>query len=302
MDGDKPVCYWRGLAKDFTEKNPSFQWIILKADRAIGKVKNDYDAGMISMRMSIFNKGPSTAEFPDGAIESDLKEQQAWKTKPGARSTAKNIRIFLFQCADIPSADKDGVSDCFIEVWNPDNEKKRTVVVEDTLNPIYYETIDISYDMPKQEKNQSHEDWVKSWPPIILNLFDQDLDGVDYLGRSVIYLSKASTNFKLEPLADDPELKKTNNLIPPPKWQDIRIGFDESAPPTGKVMCSFVISEFDFIFDAEKARDVNLQELVEKKEYQVDINVLGLRELESFGIVPVKKAFVKFMVRSLLPP
>ena len=121
MDGDKPVCYWRGLAKDFTEKNPAFQWIILKADRAIGKVKNDYDAGMISMRMSIFNKGPSTAEFPDGAIESDLKEQQAWKTKPGARSTAKNIRIFLFQCADIPSADKDGVSDCFIEVWNPDN-------------------------------------------------------------------------------------------------------------------------------------------------------------------------------------
>ena len=30
--------------------------------------------------------------------------------------------------------------------------------------------------------------------------------------------------------------------------------------------------------------------------------MLGLRNLESFGLMPVKKPFVKFNLRSLLPP
>jgi len=38
------------------------------------------------------------------------------------------------------------------------------------------------------------------------------------------------------------------------------------------------------------------------KEYSVDLNVLGLRELESFGLMPIKKPFIKFRIKSLLPP
>jgi hypothetical protein len=71
--------------------------------------------------------------------------------------TAKTIRCFLFQCADIPSADDDGSSDAFISVWNPDGLEKRTTVVEDTLNPIYFSTIEISYDMAKKGKKESVE-------------------------------------------------------------------------------------------------------------------------------------------------
>jgi len=36
--------------------------------------------------------------------------------------------------------------------------------------------------------------------------------------------------------------------------------------------------------------------------YNVIINVLGLRNLLSTGLLPIKKAFVKFSVKSLLPP
>jgi len=42
--------------------------------------------------------------------------------------------------------------------------------------------------------------------------------------------------------------------------------------------------------------------IVETKEYTVSINVLGLRELESQGLLPVRKAFIKFNNKSLLPP
>jgi hypothetical protein len=34
----------------------------------------------------------------------------------------------------------------------------------------------------------------------------------------------------------------------------------------------------------------------------VDINVLGLRDLVSPGLCPIKKAYIKFSVKSLLPP
>jgi hypothetical protein len=42
--------------------------------------------------------------------------------------------------------------------------------------------------------------------------------------------------------------------------------------------------------------DVNIE------EYNVTINVLGLRNLLSTGMLPIKKAYVKFSVKSLLPP
>jgi hypothetical protein len=37
-------------------------------------------------------------------------------------------------------------------------------------------------------------------------------------------------------------------------------------------------------------------------QFNIDINVLGLRGLVSTGLLPVKKAFVKFSVKSILPP
>jgi hypothetical protein len=37
-------------------------------------------------------------------------------------------------------------------------------------------------------------------------------------------------------------------------------------------------------------------------QFNIDINVLGLRDLISTGLLPVKKAFVKFSLKSILPP
>jgi hypothetical protein len=37
-------------------------------------------------------------------------------------------------------------------------------------------------------------------------------------------------------------------------------------------------------------------------QMQIDINVLGLRDLLSTGLLPVKKAYVQFSVKSLLSP
>ena len=45
-----------------------------------------------------------------------------------------------------------------------------------------------------------------------------------------------------------------------------------------------------------------LTDHVKFEEFLVEINVLGLRALQSVGILPVKKAFVQFNLKSLVPP
>jgi len=71
----------------------------------------------------------------------DFKECTQWKNDPPKRLDAKTIRAFIFQCRNIPAADDSGTSDCFITVWNPDGILHKTKVIEETLNPIYMETI-----------------------------------------------------------------------------------------------------------------------------------------------------------------
>lgn len=86
-------------------------------------------------------------------------------------------------------------------------------------------------------------------PPIVLNIWDTDEDWTDnsddYLGRAVIYLDQASSNLNTDLVGDEDAL---NNSIPKPKWEKIRMGFDDSQPPCGEVLVSFIIARDDFEF------------------------------------------------------
>ena len=77
----------------------------------------------------------------NGPVE--YKQYEAWKKPPPRRLNVKKIRCFIFQCRDIPSADEDGTSDAYISVWNQEGKELRTRVIEDSLNPIYFETIEL---------------------------------------------------------------------------------------------------------------------------------------------------------------
>jgi hypothetical protein len=67
------------------------------------------------------------------------------------------------------------------------------------------------------------------------------------------------------------------------------------------MLVSFSIVNDDFTYKIP-INYLKLTDEIDYKEYEVEINVLGLRELESFGLLPVKKPFIKFNLRSLLPP
>ena len=56
MDGNYPICYWKGNAIEFSDMNPELRWVSLVNDKSVGKVKDSFSAGMISFRLSISKK------------------------------------------------------------------------------------------------------------------------------------------------------------------------------------------------------------------------------------------------------
>ena len=139
MKGDIQICYWKGTPEEFTDPNPKYRWLTMKNDKAIGKVDEDHEAGLIQLKLSINDK---TA---NGSVE--YKQHEAWKKPPPRRLNTKKIRCFIFQCRDIPSADEDGTSDAYISIWNQEGADLKTKMIEDSLNPIYFETVELLYDM-----------------------------------------------------------------------------------------------------------------------------------------------------------
>ena len=150
--------------------------------------------------------------------------------------------------------------------------------MEDNINPIFYNTVDVVFYALDLE----------TAPPIIMEIYDYDdaaLDTDDYIGKSVITLTDAHVNHE--------------DAVPTPKWHPIKYGYGKAEPTMGELLVSFSIVAQDFKFRAtpEYMRIAPITD-----EYLVEINILGLRGLQSVGILPVKKAFIKFNLKSLLPP
>jgi len=72
-------------------------------------------------------------------------------------------------------------------------------------------------------------------------------------------------------------------------WHPVR--FSEGEPVSGEVLVSFSVSqiEYNYMFEAPL---VNLRSRVKLETFDVSLLILGLRNLQSSGILPVKKAFI----------
>ena len=91
-----------------------------------------------------------------------------------------------------------------------------------------------------------------------------------------------------------------------PKWHPIR--YAPGSPECGQILVSFVITE-EFDHDWKTPNDavkmMGLEDptaVVDFSEYRVELNVLGLRNLISPGLLPVKKAYIDFLLKSMVPP
>ena len=171
----------------------------------------------------------------------------------------------------------------------------KTKIVENNCDPMFYELLELKIDYTKGE----------DLPPFILDVYDVDKkfigdNDMDYLGRCVIDLKDAAHKTVSE-ATDTVDLKPEI-----PKWHPIR--FDVDSPKCGEILVSFIITEeFDHDWkvpnDAVKMMGIKDDSAVVRfDEYRVELNVLGLRGLLSPGLLPVKKAYIDFLLKSMVPP
>lgn len=53
MDDKEPVCYYRTDIEKFSTVIEDYQWIFLKPDPVVNKVKDPHQAGYLSLKMYI---------------------------------------------------------------------------------------------------------------------------------------------------------------------------------------------------------------------------------------------------------
>jgi len=132
-------------------------------------------------------------------------------------------------------------------------------------------------------------------PPIVMDVMDADegfiSQSADFLGRCVVHLK----DIHKDDLSDGSE-------IPEPKWYPIKFGTDADSPECGQILVSFAKFDAEIVPTPLDYMDEKMHEMVDKLPFDVFINCLGLRELESIGLIPIQKAFVSFMVKSLTDP
>lgn len=68
--------------------------------------------------------------------------------------------------------------------YDIDKKKKKTRVIYDNCNPIFYETIDLTFEAES----------IEEIPPIIMDIYDSDgvLDSDDYISRCMIDMADAA--------------------------------------------------------------------------------------------------------------
>jgi hypothetical protein len=126
-------------------------------------------------------------------------------------------------------------------------------------------------------------------PPFILDIYDKDfnpLDTDDFICRAIIPIKDSASSIE-------------KDEIPRPNWHKCRL--KAGAPESGEVLVAFSIVSDDFNFKTP-LKYMNLMDTVKFDEYAIEINILGLRDLQSVGILPVKKGFIQFNLKSLVPP
>ena len=171
----------------------------------------------------------------------------------------------------------------------------KTHTIENNCDPMFYELVELKIDYTKGE----------DLPPFILDVYDVDKkmvgsDDYDYLGRCVVTLDQCAHKY----ISEDTDSVDLRPEIP--KWHPIRYSTD--SPKSGEILLSFIITEeFDHAWKLpnEQVKMMGIKDdsaVVRFDEYQVELNVLGLRGLASPGLLPVKKAYIDFLLKSMVPP
>lgn len=111
------------------------------------------------------------------------------------------VRVYIFQCKNLPPSDSNGLSDPFIKLWDKNKKCPNTKIIDNTLNPIYYCARDVTIDVisDKDIKTNQLDKFIRNFQPIILDIRDDDqiigIGSSEFLCRAKIFPYEASAKY-----------------------------------------------------------------------------------------------------------
>lgn len=153
-------------------------------------------------------------------------------------------------------------------------------MIWDNVNPLFYEGLDAIYEA----------NCVEELPPVIVDVFDMDenlvgSNSTDFICRATLFVQHLNYS--------------DGDTIPTPEWHNLY--YKKGGVACGQILLSFAVTADDYNFK-KQLKNLQLEKQVEMKEFGVAMNILGLRGLQSPGLLPVRKAFLQFNLKSMVPP
>lgn len=278
MDGSTPICYYKAPIQKFLEPNPKLEWYQFLPDNCVKKCKHPHEVGQFSLKLSlhdITSNGPM-----DFSIHDAWNKKTLWK-----RPEAVKVRAYVYQARDLPAADAEGTSDPYCKIWDTTaNAKKfkRTLVVEDNCNPLFYECIELDYEVVKKDD-------LESYPPFIIDIFDHDDDlfdsTPDFMCRCIVEPEDCAIlqqkDFETckehgqEHCAIVECVNKNEEIPTEPRWHPCV--YSPGGPKCGELLISFSVTNDDYRYGIQDPNQVDLSSMVETREFNVGMNILGMR-------------------------
>lgn len=197
-----------------------------------------------------------------GMFDSQNPIPSDWK-KPTGKPEGTPIIVIanLFRGYELASSDEDGLSDAFVE-FDHHGSVVRSKVDPSTLDPVWNERVVIP--------TFTLDNVIV---PLLITVFDRDPEGQEFMGRAVCDLPTQLVS------------KDQLNVLPPPKTVELQYS---DKIKIGKLLVSFqTVAMIENI-----QRELRVIEFP-KESFIMKFKLLGVRNLQASGVLPVKKPYLK---------
>ena len=270
---DEPVSYYRFKPKAFTTKSKAAQssFIVeMIADASKSDLKQNF-AGIFKLRCVV------------GRTNEVQQHATNWPTLTRNPEYEPILIVCdLYQAKDLIPFDSDSQSDPLVCLYNL-GYITASSVFPNTLNPSWNERLIL--------KSLSING---SIAPLVVSLLDKDTktlsnDTYEFMGSNIV-------NLKEWPVASTAEDIETPVK---PTWYNLSI---DRNTKSGKIKLAFKVikqSQFNTFKQINPKGTARTNIDIPKTRYRIKINMLGLRDLQSTGILPVRSVEVKISTSSI---
>ncbi|CAI2384461.1 unnamed protein product [Moneuplotes crassus] len=265
------ICFLRIPAKDaLYSLNPNLgiQKFTLVEDISKDAIGDEEFPGILNMRLTLFDKNPMRR--PKNVFPPEERMHEYYQDYI--------LRVYLYMGRDLPAADDTGLADPFI-ILRCAGAKKQSTTKKETLNPGWFETVEMKINIPKVGNSIFPE------PSVSLLCYDEDSFGrKDLLGRALMEMKGE------QKVIEEKNREVEYSLFLEPTWHELY--FDALKEQKGYLLAGFGLLEPEV---AESYPPISI--LPPSIPCTLRVVCIGIRDLiDSINIVPLKRLSLKFDV------